>query len=318
MNLKKAAFLGMIILIGIGFTYVAISDNSKVQKENTKHDEIETYNNVLASPHIPEKIEFCGEEVPIEVYWVREGLEKELIIHCYQHSKTIQTFKRSTRYFPEIEKILKEEGVPLDMKYLCIAESNIENVVSPAKASGYWQFMNATGSSYGLEINDHVDERYHIEKSTRAACTYLKALKNRFGSWTLAAAAYNMGEGGVQRTLNEQGNNLYWDLHLNTETSRYISRIVSYKLMFEDPEKYGVTLKHTDYYQPIPYYELTIDTSISNLMDFAKANNILYRELKELNPWIRSKSLIIKGKKYILRVPIKSKLKYNELFVKED
>lgn len=318
MNLKKAVFLAMIILIGVGVSYVAISDNSKVQKENTKHEEIETYKNVLASPHIPEKIQFCGEEVPLEVYWVREGLEKELIIHCYQHSKTIQTFKRSTRYFPEIEKILNEEGVPLDMKYLCIAESNIENVVSPAKASGYWQFMNATGSSYGLEINENIDERYHIEKSTRAACTYLKALKQKFGSWTLAAAAYNMGENGLQKTITDQGIDMYWDLHLNTETSRYISRIVTYKMMFENPDKYGVNLKYNDYYQPIPYKELTIDTNISNLMDFAKANNVLYRELKELNPWIRGKSLTTKGKTYVLRIPVKSKLKYNELFVNED
>lgn len=314
MNYTKTILLLGLVILGIGVFSVAISDNIKKDKEELPSSELKTYKNNLATPPTPKKITFCEENVPIDIYWVKEGIEKELIIHCYQHSKTIQTFKRSTRFFPEIDKILQEEGVPLDMKYLCVAESNLENVVSPAKASGYWQFMDPTGRSYGLEINAFVDERYHIEKSTRAACSYLKALKQKFGSWTLAAAAYNMGENGLQRNISEQGISSYWDLYLNTETSRYLSRIISYKLMFEDRNQYDIQIKHSEYYQPIPYKEITVDTSISNLMDFAKSQNILYRELKELNPWLRSKELQNKGKSYILRIPLKSGYKYEELF----
>lgn len=314
MNFKRSLILIVLVIIGIGTFFVAISDNIKQEKEEISDSEQKTYKNILATPPVPKEVEFCGELVPIDVYWVREGLEKELIIHCYQHSKTIQTFKRSTRYFPEIEKILQEEGVPSDMKYLCVAESNLENVVSPAKASGYWQFMDPTGRSYGLEINSSIDERYHLEKSTRAACSFLKDLKRRLGSWTLAAAAYNMGETGLQRNMKEQGISYYWDLYLNTETSRYLSRIITYKLMFEDREQYDVMIKHSEYYQPIPYKEIRIDTSITNLMDFATSQNILYRELKELNPWLRSKDITIKGKSYVIRIPLKSKYKYEELF----
>jgi len=313
----KNIWVGIVVFIAVvasEITYYGISKTSKIEKLNTQTEDIDFYKNVLASPPIPKVVSFCGEQVPINVYYVREGLERELIIHCYQHSRTVQTFKRSSRFFPEIEKILKEEGVPEDLKYLCVAESSLENVVSPSQAAGFWQFMESTGKNYGLEINDNVDERYHIEKATRAACTFLKYLKEKFGTWALAAAAYNMGENGLQRSINDQSVQNYWDLYLNTETSRYVNRIISYKLMFEDPEKFGVNFKASDYYQPIPYKVVTIDTTINNLADFAVTNNILYRELKELNPWLRSKILPIKNKQYTLRIPKKSKMDYEELY----
>lgn len=306
-------FLFISILVS-GFVFYGISKTANSDKLETTIEDIDFYKNVLASPPIPKMVTFCGEQVPINLYYVREGLEKELIIHCYQHSRTVQVFKRSTRFFPEIEKILQEEGVPEDLKFLCIAESGLENVVSPSQAEGFWQFIAATGKSYGLEINDQVDERYHIEKSTRAACVYLKSLKEKFGSWSLAAAAYNMGENGLQKAINDQSVQNYWDLFLNSETSRYVNRIISYKLMFENPTKYGVNFKASDYYRPIPYKEITIDTTINSLADFAKSNNILYRELKELNPWLRSKSLLIKGKQYTFRIPEKSKMDYEDLY----
>jgi hypothetical protein len=314
MNFRRKGLISFGVIVVFSFAFYGISKTNKEDKIETTHEDIISYNNVLATPPIPKMVQFCGEEVPINIYYVREGLERELIIHCYQHSRTIQTFKRSTRFFPEIEKILKEEGVPEDLKYLCVAESSLENVVSPSAAAGFWQFMESTGKSYGLEINDNVDERYHIEKSTRAACTYLKALKEKFGTWALAAAAYNMGENGLQRNISEQSVNNYWDLYLNTETSRYVNRIISYKLMFEEPEKYGVKLKLTECYRPIPYTEIAVDSTIPSLLDFAKANNILYRELKEMNPWLRNKVLPVKEKKYSVRVPVKTKSTYEELY----
>ena len=314
MNFRRIGLISFGVIVVFSFAFYGISKTNKTDKIETTHEDILSYDNVLATPPIPKTVQFCGEDVPIDIYYVREGLEKELIIHCYQHSRTIQTFKRSTRFFPEIEKILKEEGVPEDLKYLCVAESSLENVVSPSAAAGFWQFMESTGKNYGLEINDNVDERYHVEKSTRAACTYLKALKEKFGTWALAAAAYNMGENGLQKRITEQSVDNYWDLYLNTETSRYVNRIISYKLMFEEPEKYGVKLKLTECYRPIPYTEVSIDSTIPSLLDFAKANNILYRELKEMNPWLRDKVLPVKEKKYSVRVPVKTKSTYEELY----
>ncbi|HPB57049.1 MAG TPA: lytic transglycosylase domain-containing protein [Bacteroidales bacterium] len=314
MKNRIAIIIIMLLLGTIGLCLIVKSgDISDDDRENIKEN-VSFYHNTLATPPIPQSVQFCGENVPIQTYWVREGLEKELIIHCYQHSRTIQTFKRSGRFFPEIEKILKEEGVPEDLKYVCVAESNLENVVSPAKASGYWQFMESTGKNYGLEINTTVDERYHIEKSTRAACKYFKDLYKKFGSWTLAAAAYNMGENGLQRVLTEQEENNYWKLFLNTETSRYVSRIISYKLMFEQPELYGVQFTKTDYYKPVPYKEISVDSNIASLVTFAKDQKILYRELKELNPWLRGKDLPKKGTPYIIRIPLKSEFQYVELY----
>jgi len=260
--------------------------------------------NILTNPPLPTQIDFCGEPVPLHLYWVKEGLDRELTIQCYQHSRTIQTLKRSTRFFPIIEKILKEENVPDDLKYLCIAESNLDNVVSPAKAAGFWQFMEATGKSYGLEINEHVDERYHLEKATRAACAYLRKLKNQFGSWALAAAAYNMGENGLLKNMNEQQVDNYWDLFLNQETSRYVSRCVAYKLIFENQELYNIHIAAHEFYQPIDYKEVIVVKSIEDLRTYCTKNNILYRQLKELNPWLRSTKLPVYGNKsYALKVP---------------
>ncbi|MDR0207467.1 MAG: lytic transglycosylase domain-containing protein [Bacteroidales bacterium] len=262
------------------------------------------YENVLAVPPIPENIEFCGEKVPQQLYWVKEGLERELINHCYNHSRTLLTLKRSTRFFPIIEKILIEENVPLDLKYLCIAESNLENVLSPAKAAGFWQFMEVTGKNYGLEINENVDERYHLEKATRAACKHLNKLYQQFGNWALAAAAYNMGENGLSKRLNEQQLNNYWDLLLNEETSRYVYRCIAYKLIFENQELYNIRITSTDFYKSIDFKEVVISNSIEDLRTYCTKNKILYRQLKELNPWLRNtKLIVIANKSYTLKIP---------------
>lgn len=261
------------------------------------------YENTMTPPPFPVEINFCGETVPLHHYWVKEGLERELIIHCYQHSRTLLTLKRSTRFLPLIEKILREEGVPDDLKYLCIAESNLENVVSPAKAAGFWQFMEATGKTYALEINADIDERYHLEKATRTACTFLKKLKSQFGTWALAAAAYNMGENGLEKIIQEQQTYSYWNLFLSQETSRYLSRCISYKLIFEDHDLYNIRIQADEFYKPIDYKEIVIDKPIDDLRKWCTENNILYRQLKELNPWLRSTKLPAGvGRSYTLRI----------------
>lgn len=273
------------------------------------------YQNIITAPPIPEMLDFAGDTVPLKIYWVREALERELINHCYQHSRTLQIVKRAGRYFPLMKQILEEEGVPKDFLYLCVAESSLENAVSPAKAAGFWQFMETTAKKYGLEIREEVDERYHLEKATHAACQYLKKCKEELGSWCLAAAAYNMGENGVKTAVKNQSSSNYWDLYLNTETARYLYRILAYKLMFENTAQYGIKVCASDIYHPVPCKEVTIDSPIDDLYAYAKANNLTYRELKSLNPWLRSTKLTFSpAKSYSLQLPVTPKQCYNELF----
>lgn len=310
---RKTILLGLLILLLFSGVFFVHAIKQKQGNGNIDNGPL-FYQNRIAAPYIPAKVDFAGENVPLDIYWVREALDNELIINCYQHSKTLRIFKRSGRYFPVIEKILAEEGVPEDFKYLCVAESGLENLISPASAYGYWQFLEGTGKSYGLEINQEVDERYHLEKSTRAACRYLKGCKERLGSWTLAAAAYNMGENGIGRAIKNQGTNVYWDLLLNNETARYLYRIISYKLIFEDPQEYGIIMTNADLYYPVPSKEIEITASIPDLYKFAEENSILYRELKTLNPWLRDSKLTVKSKTYKIKIPEKSKMHYYYLY----
>jgi hypothetical protein len=300
----KIGFGIILCVLGICFVLARANNDSCQQIEPTNNDS-PLYENPLTSPPIPNHIDFCGETVPLNQYWVKEGLDRELINQCYQHSRTLLTLKRSTRFFPVIEKILKEEKVPDDLKYLCIAESNLENVVSPANAAGFWQFIEATGKSYGLEINENVDERYHLEKATRAACQHLQKLKNQFGSWALAAAAYNMGEGGLAKKMKEQQIDNYWNLYLNQETARYLYRCIAYKLIFENQDLYNIRIATAEFYKPIDYKEIVIEKSIEDVRTYCTQNNILYRQLKELNPWLRSTKLpVAANKPYTLKKPM--------------
>ncbi len=273
------------------------------------------YANKLTSPYVPDRLAFAGEEVPLEVYWVHEGLDRELVINCYQHSKTLRVFKLSARFFPVIEEILREEGVPEDFKYLCVAESGLENVTSPANAVGYWQFIAPTARKYGLVVNDDIDERCDIEKSTRAACRYLKSCKAQFGSWTMAAAAYNRGEGALRKAMDHQGTDSYWDTWLNSETSRYLYRILSFKLLFENPQRYGVEICPAEMYQPVPVRRVTVTSTLPDLVAYAKENNITYKELRDLNPWIKNSRLVVaEGKSYTLKLPTDKGVSYKTLF----
>jgi hypothetical protein len=258
----------------------------------------------FAPTRVPTSPSFAGEKVPVNIYDVKERLDREILVNTYWHSNTFQNFKNAYRYFPTIEKILKEEGVPDDFKYLALAESGLRNVVSPSNAVGVWQFLKDTGIQFGLEVNDVVDERYHLEKSTRAACKYLKQAKEQFGSWTLAAASYNVGQARVRKSIAEQKVSSYYDLHLNEETSRYVFRIVALKELFNDPQKYGFYFTEEDMYQPLNYKTVKVDTAITDLVEFAIENKINYKALKLHNPWMRQQRLDNKsGKVYEINIP---------------
>lgn len=285
-----------------------ITQNISRAKSENEQPRTNYYVNVLATPPLPETLTFCGEKVPLDDYTVREGLDRELTAICYQHSTTLLCLKRSARYFPIIEKILKEEGVPEDIKYLCVTESSLSNAISSAKAVGFWQFIEATAKQYGLTVTEEVDERYHVEKATRAACKYLKNGKQQLGTWSLAAAGYNMGSGGVSKSMSNQSQSQYWDIYFNPETARYVYRILAYKLIFENPTLYNVRLNECDKYKPIPCKDIEVTCSVSNWYTFCQENGMTYKELKTFNPWIRSSKLTVPaGKTYIIKKPVKQK-----------
>lgn len=242
-------------------------------------------------PYIPDSLTFCGELVPLHLVDVYESLDKEMVVNTYRHAATMSYIKRSHRYFPSIERMLRRERLPDDMKYLCVAESGLENVVSPAGATGFWQLMKGTATERGLHINKEVDERYNLDKSTDVAAAYLRQAKRRFGSWTLSAASYNMGIGGLQKAIDTQQVKSYWDLALNTETARYIYRILAYKIILSSPERYGFVIPDSVCYQPMPVDTFKVDTVIPDLVQFAFDNNINYKLLKLYNPWLLGMSL---------------------------
>ncbi|PID91321.1 MAG: murein transglycosylase [Bacteroidetes bacterium] len=253
---------------------------------------------------IPADVNFAGEPVPIDLFDVREALERELLSNAYFHSQTIRLLKLSNRFFPEIESILKQNLVPDDFKYLAVAESNLSQAVSPAKAVGFWQLMKGTAIDYGLEVDAEVDERYHIGKSTEVACKYLIESYQRYGNWTMTAASYNMGRRGIDRQIDRQKKMNYYDLLLNPETARYIYRVVALKLIFENPEAYGFQLAEEELYPVIPVKVLKVDTTVTHFADFAALHGTNYKLLKYLNPWLRDVKLSnSRRKSYEILVP---------------
>lgn len=239
----------------------------------------------------PKNLSFAGEKVPVDQFDVRERMDRELLLNTYWQSQTMLYHKRANRWFPVIAPILKRNGIPEDFKYLALAESGFTHVTSPAGAVGYWQFLEATAKSYGLEVNDEVDERYNVEKSTEAACKYFKESYALLGSWTLVAASYNMGIGGVRKQVDKQRVKSYYDLLLNDETFRYLFRILALKEIVSHPTSYGYHFKKSDLYAPYEYSVVTVDSSIGNLVDLAQRYNLNYKHLKLLNPWLRANSL---------------------------
>jgi len=248
---------------------------------------------------------FAGEQVPADNFDAIERFDRELLVNTYQHSATLLNIKQAYRYFPVIEPILAQYGIPDDFKYLCVAESNLRMATSPSGAKGLWQFMVPAAEAYGLEISDEIDERYHVEKSTDAACRFLLRLKERFGSWTLAAAAYNMGETALAKRIAQQRVDTYYDLHLSEETSRYVFRIYAIKEIMTNPEQYGFYVTEDQRYAPMEDFDaLDISATIPDLAAFALSHGTTYRHLKLYNPWLLGNALTIKtGKTYTLRVP---------------
>jgi hypothetical protein len=254
---------------------------------------------------LPSKLSFAGEDVPMKMGDVRERFERELYVNVYWQSNMILLMKRSGKYLPVIEKILAENGIPDDFKYLAMAESGLMNVVSSADARGFWQILEGTAREYGLEVGDEVDERYHLEKSTWAACRYLKSAYAKFGNWTSVAASYNAGIAGIRKRKEEQQKNNYFDLHLVEETSRYLFRILAFKEIFEYPEKYGFELGEKDLYRMPVLRELAVDQSIPDLAAWAIRHGSNYKELKLYNPWLRDRKLPVKrGQQYVIRLPL--------------
>ena len=262
---------------------------------------------IFTPVELPTKLTFAGEAVPLEYYDVRENLDREILSTVYFHSQTIRYIKNAPRYFSIIEPILKSNGIPDDFKYLCVAESGFDvRAISPAKAVGLWQLIESAAKESGLEVNTEVDERYHIEKSTEVACRILKSAYLRFGSWSLAAASYNGGRTFVDRQIDTQRVKSYYDLQFGEETTRYVFRILAFKLVMEGPEKYGFMIKKDQLYPIIETKTVEVNRPVTDWATFAIENGINYKILKMFNPWLRESFLKNPTRKtYILKIPEK-------------
>ena len=257
----------------------------------------------------PDDLNFANEEIPIYSSEIWERMDKELLKNTYWQSNTMLYFKKANKYFPIIEPILKKYNIPEDFKYLAVIESGLDNVVSPAGAAGFWQILKSTAREYGLEVNYAIDERYNLEKATVVACNYLQEAYDQFGSWTMAAASYNMGKNGAKRKIKHQSSNNYYNLHLNSETSRYVFRIIAIKEIMQNPKKYGFMFRDKDLYTMPDFKTVHIDSTIASLADFAQQHGINYKLLKQFNPWLRVSSLPDKSRrKYLLKIPVDSNL----------
>lgn len=294
----------------IGAAIPLLTGSSPVESEHSAKSEVPY---CVTSPHVPEQVSFAGEVINLRPYDRRERMDRELMAFTYMHSTTMLMIKRANRYFPIIEPILKANGIPDDFKYLMAIESSLNNMArSPAGAAGLWQFMPVAAREFGLEVNDHIDERYHTEKATLAACKYLKQAYGKYGNWMTVSASYNAGQARISSQLEKQQEKHAMDLYLVEETSRYMFRILAAKQVFSHPQQYGFLLKQEQLYPPVPYKKITVRTSIENLGHFAHRHGITYAQLKDANPWLKEHSLKNpRGKTYVLHVPLKEKVCYN-------
>ena len=302
MNMLKKVMLmaGVVVVCGVSINAVQESPSDENQQEKLSNGY-----NIYALP-MPEDLNFAGEPVPLESPDIYERMDRELLVNTYWQSNALLLIKRANKYFPVIEPILAEHGVPDDLKYIAVIESGLTHAVSPAGARGFWQFMESTGKEYGLEINSNVDERYHIEKSTHAAAEYLKKSKEKLGSWTLAAAAYNAGNYGITKQQERQEVEDYYDLLLGEETGRYVFRILALKEILKDPRKYGFNFRERDLYQHIPSYKVRVNTPVADFPAFARQHDINYKILKLHNPWLREAHLNNRSRKeYFIEIPEK-------------
>jgi len=293
MNLiKKTGLIASVVLVS-GILIHAVSNENITEKTP-----------IVNGYYFPTDVNFAGEKTPLNIADVKERFDRELLVNANLDASTLLIIKRANRAFPIIEPILKKNGVPDDFKYLAVAESALMNATSSAGAKGFWQFMPATAKEYGMEVNDIVDERYHLEMSTEAACKYLLGAYRKFGSWTLAAASYNGGLGGVNKQITFQGENNYYDLLLTDETARYVFRIIALKEIMKNPTQYGFNVTPAELYPLIPTKKIEVDSTITDLAVFAKSQGINYKILKIHNPWLRDRKLTnATKKKYVLEIP---------------
>jgi hypothetical protein len=290
-NKSLLTIIGVIFLSGILIFGISGDNKAKAMREGTPM-------------YFPTAVNFAGEPAPLLINDVRERLDRELLINANLDATTVLIIRRANRVFPIIEPILQQYGVPDDFKYLAVIESALLNATSSSGAKGVWQFMPDTAREKGMEVNELVDERYHLEKSTEAACKYLLAAKAKFGSWTLAAASYNGGMSGLSRKIDEQKVSNYYDLGLTEETSRYVFRILALKEIMKEPAKYGFSIFSSDLYSQIPTKKIEIDSTINDLTSFAMSQGINYKILKIHNPWLRDKKLLNPTKKkYEIEIP---------------
>ena len=269
---------------------------------------------MTASVDVPDEMVFAGEKVTFDRYDFHERMDRELNSFTYFHSTTLLLFKRANRIFPIIEPILKKQGLPDDLKYLAVIESSLDpRALSTARAAGLWQFMASSGPQYGLEVGAEVDERFNLEKSTAAACRYLRDSYNKYGSWSASALSYNGGQGRISSELGKQNADEALDLWLVEETTRYYFRMLAVKLIFENPQQYGFIIRPDQLYKPIEFKEVEISGAIPDLVSFAQQNNITYAQLKDFNSWLRDRKLTNKtGKSYTILIPRKESLYYRK------
>lgn len=299
--LRAVSFLSFMIFMGV---IIQLFSFFKTEETTGKPDGFKN-DYAIYSLDIPEKLEFAGETVPLENFDVWESFDRELMVNTYWQSQTLLFIKRAERYFPLIEPILEEYKIPDDFKYLALAESGMTNAVSPAGAVGFWQFLRGTARDYGLEVNEEVDERYHIEKSTEAACRFLLESYTNYGNWTMAAASYNAGRRGMNNQIGIQKETNYYDLLLNEETQRYLFRILAIKTILKNPSEYGFHVKETDLYPPLDFFIVQVDEKVIDFADFAKKFNTNYKILKHLNPWLRRPYLTnLQRKTYSIKLPL--------------
>jgi len=304
-NPNRKTVLTAFVLISTIIIILSIAQGFKgfSNSPESRHPGLDTVYSIQ-SFKLPDNVTFAGEKMPLDNFDTRESLEREILISAYRHSSTILIIKRANRFLPLIEKILKKYNIPDDFKYLVAAESEYSNMISPAGATGFWQIMSETGREEGMEINTVVDERYDVEKSTRFACEYFLKSYERYGNWTLTAASYNGGRAGIDEQIFIQHQNNYYDLLLSEETARYIFRAVAYKLVISDPESFGFNIGKDDLYPELKFYEVKVDSVITNFSSFAEKFGTNYKMLKFLNPWLRKPYLTPRpNKEYMIKIP---------------
>jgi membrane-bound lytic murein transglycosylase D len=314
-KINRKTILTAFVLAGTIIIILSIAQSFKGINEKPvgSHQATDTLYNIK-SFNLPDDVTFAGEKMPLDNFDTRESLEREILTSAYRHSSTILIIMRANRYLPLIEKILKKNNVPDDFKYLIAAESEYSNMVSPAGATGFWQIMPETGREEGMEINTVVDERYDVEKSTQFACDYFLRSYEKYGNWTLAAASYNGGRNGIDEQIDIQHERNYYDLLLTEETARYIFRAVAYKLVISDPQNYGFKIAKKDLFPELKYYEVKVDSSITDFSEFAKKFGTNYKMLKILNPWLRKPYLTPKPhKEYQIKIPSEGMRNFDKL-----